>query len=55
MIKAGLLAAVVVGLAGCNGDKAAPIPGGTWQVLNAGQWDVNPSLVQAPTMPKAPN
>ncbi len=54
-MKALMLAAVVLALSGCSGDKAAPTPGGSWHVLNAGQWDVNPSLVQAPTMPKAAN
>lgn len=38
-------------IAACSTDKAAPIPGGFWQVLNAGQWDVNPALVQPPVMP----
>jgi len=41
-------------LAGCAGDKGAPVPSGAWRALNAGQWDIDPALAPAPVMPKAP-
>ena len=46
--------ALLVALTGCGGDKAAPAPVGAWHALNAGQWDIDPSLAVAPAMPKAP-
>jgi hypothetical protein len=44
----------LLALAGCAGDKGAPVPSGAWRALNAGQWDIDPALAPAPVMPKAP-
>lgn len=44
----------LLALAGCAGDKGAPVPSGAWRPLNAGQWDIDPALAPAPVLPKAP-
>jgi uncharacterized lipoprotein YmbA len=51
MVKWISIAALVV-LAACASHEA-PMASGEWQVLNAGQWDINPSLVRVPDSAQA--
>ena len=44
---------LTLALAACAAEKAAPLASGAWRPLNAAQWDVDPALVTAPTMPEA--
>lgn len=41
---------ILLALAACASPGAAPPSAkGPWHVLNAGQWDINPALVSAPS------
>jgi hypothetical protein len=37
-------------LAACASHEATQA-GGPWHVLNAGQWDISPALIQVPDLP----